>query len=93
MKKITTLALAVTALLAAGCAGNSDITVPDAGYSGGAKWASDIPGEASTTRRIASSSSRASAALISSITPLLPKLKDDRALERRRGERLTVPRR
>jgi peptidoglycan-associated lipoprotein len=34
MKKVTTLALAVMALAAAGCAGNSDITVPDAGYSG-----------------------------------------------------------
>jgi peptidoglycan-associated lipoprotein len=36
MRKITTLALAAMALAAAGCARNSDITVPDAGYSGGA---------------------------------------------------------
>ena len=36
MRKVTTLALAAMALAAAGCARNSDITVPDAGYSGGA---------------------------------------------------------
>ena len=36
MRKVTTLALAAVALAAAGCARNSDLTVPDAGYSGGA---------------------------------------------------------
>ena len=36
MRKVTTLALAAMALAAAGCARNSDIAVPDAGYSGGA---------------------------------------------------------
>jgi peptidoglycan-associated lipoprotein len=36
MRKVTTLALAAMALAAAGCARNSDVTVPDAGYSGGA---------------------------------------------------------
>ncbi len=36
MRKVTTLALAAIALAAAGCARNSDVTVPDAGYSGGA---------------------------------------------------------
>ena len=34
MRKITTLMLAAAAIAAAGCAGNSDVTVPDAGYSG-----------------------------------------------------------
>ena len=34
MRKVTTLVLAAVALAAAGCAGNSDVTVPDAGYSG-----------------------------------------------------------
>ncbi len=34
MKKVTTLALAAMALIAAGCARNSDLTVPDAGYNG-----------------------------------------------------------
>ena len=34
MRKVTTLTLALVALGLAGCAGNSDITVPDAGYSG-----------------------------------------------------------
>jgi len=36
MRKVTTLALAAMALAAAGCARNSDIAVPYAGYSGGA---------------------------------------------------------
>jgi peptidoglycan-associated lipoprotein len=36
MRKVTTLALAAMALAAAGCARNSEVTVPDAGYSGGA---------------------------------------------------------
>jgi peptidoglycan-associated lipoprotein len=36
MRKVTTLALAAMALAAAGCARQSDITVPDAGYSGAA---------------------------------------------------------
>ncbi|HRO13080.1 peptidoglycan-associated lipoprotein Pal [Amaricoccus sp.] len=36
MRKVTILALAAAMLAAAGCARNSDVTVPDAGYSGGA---------------------------------------------------------
>jgi peptidoglycan-associated lipoprotein len=36
MNKVTTCVLAVMALVAAGCARNGDVTVPDAGYSGGA---------------------------------------------------------
>jgi len=34
MRKVTTLVLAALALAAAGCARNSDVTVPDGGYSG-----------------------------------------------------------
>lgn len=36
MKKVTTGALLGLAILVAGCSGGGDVTVPDAGYSGGA---------------------------------------------------------